>query len=186
MNVGFTPSTYAVNRGQDILVLTVPNGGYLLTKFTQRSWRWLKSPGSSPDHVSYIFYRINVLTPCWPLHRSNSDFVQILGHNSDTVRSCIIMLEDKIIPYKWSKWYPILFQDICYIYCPFGKNMQIGTSRRTYTTPNHNRATSVRLPSKNVALGRRITITRLSDDSKHSLLSFHLAWFSVNCRRACR
>jgi hypothetical protein len=65
----------------------------------------------------------------------------ILGQNSDIVRSCIIMLEEEIIPDKWGKWYHILFQDICYINCaircPSGKNIQIGTSRRTYTTPNH-------------------------------------------------
>jgi hypothetical protein len=136
------------------LVLSVPNSDYLLTKFTQHSWRWLKNLASSPHHVPPIFCGVKVLTPCWPLHRSNTDFVQILGHNSDTVRSCIIILEDEIVP---DKWYHILFQDICYIngaiHCPSGKNMQIGTSRRTYTTPNHNRATSVRLPSKNVSLG---------------------------------
>jgi hypothetical protein len=153
MNDGFTPSTRAVNSGQDIcLVLIAPNSDYLLTKFTQSSWRWLKSPDSSPHHVTNIFYPVKVLTPCWPFHRSKTDFVQIVGHNFDTMRSCW-----KIIPDKWGKWYHILFQDICYIncaiHCPFGKNMQIGTSRRTYTIPNHNRATSVRLPSKNVALG---------------------------------
>jgi hypothetical protein len=126
MNDGLTPSIHDVNSGQDIcLVLIVPNSDYLLTKFTQSSWRWLKSPDLSPLHLPNIFYPVKVLTPCWPLHRSKSDFLQILEQNSNTVRSCIIMLEGSLIPYKWGKWYHILFQDICYINCasivPLGK-----------------------------------------------------------------
>ncbi|KAH0810095.1 hypothetical protein GEV33_012695 [Tenebrio molitor] len=150
---------HAVNIEQDIcLVLIVPNSDYLLNKFTERSWRWLKSPDSSPHHLpyTYIFYRVKVLTPCWPLHRSNTGY-------SDTVRSTIIMLKDEIIPDKWGK----LFQDICYmnyaIHYPSGKNLQIGTSRRTYTTPNHNRANSMS------------DIDEAFPDSEHSQISV-LCW----------
>jgi hypothetical protein len=129
MNNGFTPSTHAVNRGQDIcLVLIVPNTGYLLTKFTQRSWRWLKSPIMS--HTFSIGLR------SWLLAGHCIETIPTSSKYSDIILT-MYCLEYEIIPDKWSKWYHILFQDICYIncatHCPSGKNMQIGTSRRTYT-----------------------------------------------------
>ncbi|KAJ3629805.1 hypothetical protein MTP99_014172 [Tenebrio molitor] len=62
MNDGFTTSTHVVNRGQDIcLVQIVLNSDYLLTKFNQRRWRWLKSPDWSPHQVLLVGHCIEAI-----------------------------------------------------------------------------------------------------------------------------